>query len=78
MPHIGVNAIEGQSQHAVIAQLAARGSHNPKVVSSILTHRSLRHIRRWTPGVLRCSVYGCGRETQIQWGNHPDSNTPDW
>ena len=25
--------------HAVIAQLAARRSHNPKVVSSILTHR---------------------------------------
>ena len=35
----------GQSDHiiqAVIAQLAARRSHNPKVVSSILTHRSWR------------------------------------
>ena len=28
---------------AVIAQLAARRSHNPKVVSSILTHRMLSH-----------------------------------
>ena len=32
-------------RHAVIAQLAARRSHNPKVVSSILTHRSVSAAR---------------------------------
>ena len=34
---------------AVIAQLAARRSHNPKVVSSILTHRSspCQHVPEW-------------------------------
>ena len=34
---------------AVIAQLAARRSHNPKVVSSILTHRilSYQHLPGW-------------------------------
>ena len=32
-------------RHAVIAQLAARRSHNPKVVSSIFTHRSVCVVR---------------------------------
>ena len=40
----------GPSATAVIAQLAARRSHNPKVVSSILTHRIYRiHKGRLSP-----------------------------
>ena len=37
-----------RSTMAVIAQLVARRSHNPKVVSSILTHRKLAHCLGWT------------------------------
>ena len=54
---------------AVIAQLAARRSHNPKVVSSILTHRSLLGGLHWhgtEPGAARhlqvCPCHGRGRE----------------
>ena len=36
-----------RSTMAVIAQLVARRSHNPKVVSSILTQRKLAHCLGW-------------------------------
>ena len=44
---------------AVIAQLAARRSHNPKVVSSILTHRIScpEHILSPRKQVLPCLTY---------------------
>ena len=44
MPYVAV-------AQAAIAQLAARRSHNPKVVSSILTHR-MKHINNVKIGVI--------------------------
>ena len=43
---------------AVIAQLAARRSHNPKVVSSILTHRisPCQYLPEWQAGEQGCRM----------------------
>ena len=46
-------APQGCARRAVIAQLVARRSHNPKVVSSILTHRI-------TSKTARCCFLGKG------------------
>ena len=47
VPSVVADAPMGIPLHAVIAQLVARRSHNPKVVSSILTHRILCSRTHW-------------------------------
>ena len=64
-----MRSVIGQVREAAIAQLVARGSHNPKVVSSILTGRISRLLSLQSASSLRSPECERGDVTAIACGN---------